>query len=264
MIRIVPKPTDTPGDNSTAMVIRELDRRGVAHSFINLCETNPFDGTLTGELIWVCGMKNDGSQFETLSALGLNNRVVNSPETIATCANKVQTSALLLKAGIPTPRTIFTGSRGQAERFVRDNNGAVYKPVYGYDGNGVRLVRPGDEPGEQPYYLQEYVENEEDFRVFVIGGEPVGAISRRSDSLTHNIHQGGAGRAISIPGEMGSVASKAARAVGADYCGVDLLRSGNSYTVLEVNGTPNWHCMSAPIPSLLADYLVGCLDETRA
>jgi ribosomal protein S6--L-glutamate ligase len=28
-----------------------------------------------------------------------------------------------------------------------------------------------------------------------------------------------------------------------------------SYTVLEVNGTPNWHCMKAPIPRLLAEYL---------
>ena len=264
MIWIVPKPTDTSGDNSTAMVIRELEKRGIKHSFINLCETNPFDGTLSGELIWVCGMRNDGVQFETLAALGLNNRVVNSPDAIATCANKVQTSALLMKAGIPTPRTFFTGSRDHAEGFVRENNGAVYKPVYGFDGNGVRLVKPGDEPGRKPYYLQEFVENKEDFRVFVIDGEPVGAICRRSDSLTHNIHQGGTGRAITIPGEMGSIAARAARAVGADYCGVDLLRSGDGYTVLEVNGTPNWHCMTAPIPSLLTDYLVGCLDGVRS
>ena len=53
------------------------------------------------------------------------------------------------------------------------------------------------------------------------------------------------------------VAGAAARAIGIDYCGVDLLEQGNSYTVLEVNGTPNWHCMEAPIPDLLADYLIG-------
>jgi ribosomal protein S6--L-glutamate ligase len=55
---------------------------------------------------------------------------------------------------------------------------------------------------------------------------------------------------------MGAMAGEAARAVGVDYGGVDLLKDEEGYTVLEVNGTPNWHCMSAPIPKLLANYLI--------
>lgn len=264
MIRIVPKPTDTPGDNSTAMVLRELGQRGVPYSFLRLDNTNPFDNSISGDLIWVCGMKNDGSQFEALSALALHNRVVNSPGAIAACANKVQTSALLLKAGIPTPLTFFSASVREAGEFIKRNDGAVSKPVYGYDGNGIRFIKPGDDPGGPPYYLQEYVPNDQDFRVFVIDGRPVGAISRKSDSLTHNIHQGGMGKAIDIPADMASTASDAALAVGADYCGVDLLQSGDGYTVLEVNGTPNWHCMTTPIPSLLTDYLLTCLETLRS
>jgi ribosomal protein S6--L-glutamate ligase len=55
---------------------------------------------------------------------------------------------------------------------------------------------------------------------------------------------------------MDAVAGEAAMAVGVDYGGVDLLIDKEGYTVLEVNGTPNWHCMSAPIPKLLAEYLI--------
>ena len=55
---------------------------------------------------------------------------------------------------------------------------------------------------------------------------------------------------------MASIAEQAAEAVGITYCGVDLLPTeDDGYTVLEVNGTPNWHCMSAPIWQYLAEYL---------
>jgi ribosomal protein S6--L-glutamate ligase len=57
---------------------------------------------------------------------------------------------------------------------------------------------------------------------------------------------------------MARLAVAAARAVGVDYAGVDLLPAPGGFVVLEVNGTPNWHCMAAPIPALLADYLVRC------
>jgi len=52
--------------------------------------------------------------------------------------------------------------------------------------------------------------------------------------------------------------------VGVDYCGVDLLCDREGYTVLEVNGTPNWHCMATPIPKLLASYLIECERTMRS
>jgi len=55
---------------------------------------------------------------------------------------------------------------------------------------------------------------------------------------------------------MEEISGHAAAAVGADYAGVDLLFDGREYTVLEVNGTPNWHCMKSPIPKILARYLI--------
>lgn len=256
MITIIPKPTDIPSDNSTRMVMDELDKMGEKYRCVFLEAIDPFSSVLEGETIWACGIRQNGHNFEALSALSLHNRIVNPPEGIVTCASKVMTSALLYKNGVPTPETFFTESRELAGKFIRDHGKAVYKPVYGFDGNGIILVKSEEQLGDPPYYLQEYIPNDRDFRIFVIDGDAVGAIMRKSDSLTHNIHQGGCGCAAVIDQDMGDIAGRAAESVGVDYGGVDLLIHEGSYTVLEVNGTPNWHCMEAPIPRLLATYLV--------
>ncbi len=262
MIRIVRKPTDTPGDDSTAQVCAALDALDAAWSDLDLDAVDPFDCGLEGSLIWACGLRQDGHQFEALQALALANRVVNTPGAIATCASKVATTALLVRADLPSPATGFLRTRGQAAAFIAAHGDrAVFKPVYGYDGNGIRLVDSADELEEPPYYLQEYVPNDEDYRIFVIGDEAVGAIRRTSPHLTHNIHQGGRGEAVAVTPAMARLAVAAARAVGADYAGVDLLPVPDGFTVLEVNGTPNWHCMAAPIPALLAGYLVRCAES---
>ncbi|MEM2124533.1 MAG: ATP-grasp domain-containing protein [Methanolinea sp.] len=261
MIYIVPKPTDTPDDNSTAMVAREIARMGGEYTLIDPAEIDPFSTGISGSLIWVCGIAQDEVQFEVINALAVENRVINSPLSIYTCASKVLTSSLLVKNGIPTPETCFTQSGDIAAAFISRHGRVVSKPVYGYDGHGVVLVESPGELGSPPYYLQEYVPNDRDFRVFVIDGEAVSAIERVSDTLAHNIHQGGIGRPVEIDPLMADRAVAAARAVGVDYGGVDLLRRGDDYCVLEVNGTPNWHCMGVNIPALLAMYL---LEQERA
>jgi tetrahydromethanopterin:alpha-L-glutamate ligase len=256
MITIIPKPTDIPSDNSTRQVMDELDKMGEPYKAVFLEAIDPFSSGLEGETIWACGIRQNGHNFEALSALSLKNRVINPPDGIVTCASKVMTSALLYKKGVPTPETFFTESRYLAGEFIRAHGKAVYKPVYGFDGVGIALVESEEQLLDPPYYMQEYVPNDRDFRVFVINGKAVGAIMRISDSLTHNIHQGGCGRAVDIDPDMGHIASLAAESVGVDYGGVDLLIQNGSYSVLEVNGTPNWHCMEAPIPRMLATYLV--------
>jgi tetrahydromethanopterin:alpha-L-glutamate ligase len=264
MIAIVPKPTDSLGDNSTAMVARELKKSGISPFFLNPDEIDPLSGEISGTVIWICGLRQDDHQFEVLNALSVNNKVINSPESIFTCASKVKTSALLMRSGVKSPKTLFTASRAIADEFIRNQGQVVYKPVYGYDGNGICLISSARELGKGPYYLQEYIPNDHDYRIFVIDGEAVGAIMRQSDSLAHNIHQGGTGKPLNISRDMADIVGAAADAVGVDYGGVDLLDDGEGYTVLEVNGTPNWHCMSAPIPRLLADYIIRQERDLRS
>jgi RimK family alpha-L-glutamate ligase len=256
MIHIVPKPTDSPDDNSTTAVAREIRKQGGEYQLLDLNRIDPFTPPFEHELVWVCGITQDEHQFEVLQALSVSNILVNTPSAISTCASKVLTTALLMRHAIPSPLTLFTTSRESAGNFIKEQGKVVIKPVYGFDGHGIFLIDSPDQLGKPPYYLQEYVQNDRDFRIFVIDGIPVGAIMRISDTLAHNIHQGGTGTPCEIDDEMRSIAGAAARVTGVDYGGVDLLRYGDSYCVLEVNGTPNWHCMSAPIPALLARYLL--------
>ncbi|MDO9538800.1 MAG: ATP-grasp domain-containing protein [Methanocalculus sp.] len=256
MIRIIPKPTDRPDDNSTQMVKDALDAMGAEYEILLLRDQDPFRILYHDDLIWVCGIRQDGIEFELIKALSLKNRLVNTPEAIATCASKVMTSALLVHHGVPTPETLFTGLHSDVDAFLGRHGKAVYKPVYGFDGDGIFLFSNTADLADPPYYVQEYVKNDRDFRVFVIGYQAVGAIYRQSPHLTHNIHKGGTGTPVEIDPAMRAISEAAAKAIGIDYCGVDLLKTGEGYTVLEVNGTPNWHCMSAPIPQLLAEYLV--------
>ena len=107
-IYIIHKPTDTPGDNSTAMVTRELDTKGERWHPLNLAEVDPFRCGIEQAVIWVCGMEQDNHQFEVLQALATRNRVINTPEAIATCASKVLTTALLVREKIRTPETFFS------------------------------------------------------------------------------------------------------------------------------------------------------------
>lgn len=259
MIYVIKKPTDTPDDNSTKMVTDELEKMAVPFEILDLASVDPFNLPICGQTVWACGIKQDGVQFELLKALEMENRVINSTEAIATCASKVTTTAKILNKGGPSPDTCFTNDKAVVQRFIDAHDGkAVYKPVYGFDGNGIYMLSSADDIKEEPpYYVQEYVRNDRDYRIFVIGNKAVGAIKRESPHLTHNIHQGGFGCAVDIPKDMADAAEAAAKAVDIDYCGVDLLPlDEGGFTVLEVNGTPNWHCMTAPIPRLLAEYLV--------
>ena len=264
MIHIIPKPTDTPDDNSTAAVAGEIRNQGGAYDLLDIHCIDPFVLPFEHELVWVCGLTQEEHPYEVLQALSLSNVLVNTPQAIGTCASKVLTTALLMRHAIPSPRTLFTSSNEIAARFIKEQGKVVIKPVYGFDGHGIFLINTPDQLGTPPYYLQEYVPNDRDYRVFVIDGEPVGAIMRISDSLAHNIHQGGTGIPVEIDDEMRSIAGAAALATGVDYGGVDLLQNDDSYCVLEVNGTPNWHCMATPIPALLARYLLNKERELKS
>jgi RimK family alpha-L-glutamate ligase len=178
-------------------------------------------------------------------------RVVNSPRAIERTVDKFWTSALLEQCGVPTPETIICDNAEEALAGFRMLGDVIVKPLFGSMGLG--MVRVSDEEMafrvfrtlEQirgVYYLQRTIEHDGvDIRAFVIGGQVLGAIERRSKGWRTNLARGGTARVITLTDEWSALAVRAAAAVGADYAGVDLLagRDGAMY-VLEVNGIPGW------------------------
>jgi RimK family alpha-L-glutamate ligase len=115
------------------------------------------------------------------------------------------------------------------------------------------------------FYIQRVIQHDgADIRAFVVGNRVVAAIERRSTSgdWRTNVSLGGNARAIELSPEQTDAALRAARAVCADYAGVDLLRSrdGTLY-VLEVNGIPGWsgvqQTTSADVAGAIIDHLAS-------
>jgi RimK family alpha-L-glutamate ligase len=106
-----------------------------------------------------------------------------------------------------------------------------------------------------------------DVRAFVVGERVLGAIERRGagGEWRTNISRGGSARALDLPPAWQGLALRAARAVGADYAGVDLLpaRDGTVY-LLEVNGIPGWRGLQQATTIDVAGAIVDHLMERAA
>ncbi|HET9466388.1 MAG TPA: RimK family alpha-L-glutamate ligase [Gemmatimonadales bacterium] len=199
-------------------------------------------------------------------------RVVNSPRTIERTVDKFWTSALLERCGLPTPETIVCDNAEEAVAAFRRLGDVIVKPLFGSMGLG--MVRVSDEEMayrvfrtiEQirgVYYLQRTIDHDgADIRAFIVGGQVIGAIERRSAGWRTNLARGGAARSIPLPESMSALALRAAAAVSADYAGVDLLASkdGTVY-VLEVNGIPGWkglqEATGLDVAARLVDFLAA-------
>ena len=205
-------------------------------------------------------------------------RVMNSPRAIERCVDKFYTSALLHEAGLDTPETVVCERIDDAMAAVREMGDVIVKPLFGSMGHG--MVRVSDpetafrvfralELARTVFYLQRVVEHAGcDVRAFVVGNRVIAAIERRArdGGWRTNISLGGEARAIDLPSAWSELALTAARAVGADYAGVDLLpASDGTIHVLEVNGIPGWSgaqkATSVDIAGAIVDHLIATVCD---
>lgn len=180
--------------------------------------------------------------------------VCNSARAVERTVDKSMTSMLLRRAGIATPATWVTESAAEARGVLMRETAAghriVVKPLFGSQGKGLVRLGPGDAlPDEAAvqgvYYLQRFVEpgaqGGRDYRVFVIGGRSIAAMTRQGADWVHNVAQGARCESAALEPDLCHLAERAVAAVGADYAGVDLMRTADGTpTVIEVNGIPAW------------------------
>lgn len=178
-------------------------------------------------------------------------RVMNSGRAIERTVDKAWTSAILEQAGLPTPETVACERADDAFAAFRRMGDVVVKPLFGSMGLGMTRVSDPDvawrvfravEAMRGVFYIQRFVQHGgRDIRAFVIGERVFGAIERTADDWRTNFSRGGKVASFTLPAEWAALALRAARAVGAEYAGVDLLPDGDGGVfVLEVNGIPGW------------------------
>ena len=198
-----------------------------------------------------CVSQTRGLAFSRIfTALGA--RVLNTPQVIEVCGDKLATNAALARADVPTPRTGVAfdteSAVGLAECFGYP---VVLKPTVGSWGRMVSRINDQDAleavlehketlggPQHKVFYLQEFVYKPgRDIRAFVVGGEVVAAIYRTSEHWVTNTARGAVASNCTLYDELAEVSLEAARAVGGGVLAVDLLESERGLLVVEVNHT---------------------------
>lgn len=182
----------------------------------------------------------------------------SSSISIARSRDKLRSMQLLAKAGVDIPKTVFSRNSVDIDGLIEKIGGTpvIIKLARGTHGNGVVLAetKKAAKSVLQAFYLQnedgtnilvqEFVEESAgtDIRAFVVGGRVVASMKRQSldDDFRSNLHKGGEGTAVKLTDEERKMAIKAAKAMGLNIAGVDMMRSDRGPLVLEVNASPGF------------------------
>jgi [lysine-biosynthesis-protein LysW]--L-2-aminoadipate ligase len=202
-------------------------------------------------------------------------RTVNTYAVAQVCGDKINTSTALIRAGIPSPRTLVAYSPASALRAIEEvGYPAVLKPVIGSWGR--LLAKVNDREAAEAvvehkdvlgtyqhsiYYVQEYVRKPgRDIRSFVVGDETICAIYRDARHWITNTARGGEARNCPVTPAIDQLSTAAAQAVGGGVLAVDILEGADGMVVPEVNYTMEFRnsieTTGVNIPARIVDYVL--------
>lgn len=182
--------------------------------------------------------------------------VFNSSEAISISDDKIKTYQLLTKAKLPIPRTIIAPKTFGLHISFNDNLfdriihtfsfPLIVKEAFGSFGEQVYLVNNEKELrkkvydiSDKPFMFQEFIKTSygKDLRLQVVGNEVVTAMKRTAENdFRANVTAGGKMDPYQPNETERKIAVLAAKAIGADFAGIDLLFGENNYPIIcEVN-----------------------------
>jgi len=210
-------------------------------------------------------------QFEMMGTFPLNESVA-----VTRSRDKLRSLQLLARRGIGLPVTGFARQLGDIGDLIEMVGGAplVVKLLEGTQGIGVVLceTRKAAESVLEAFMglnvsimVQEYIKEAggADIRCFVIGDKVVAAMKRQAKAgeFRSNLHRGGSAELIRITPQERSVAVRAAKIMGLNVAGVDLLRANHGPVVLEVNSSPGLEGIESATAKDVAGMIIGFLEK---
>ncbi|PSP73087.1 30S ribosomal protein S6--L-glutamate ligase [Halobacteriales archaeon QS_3_64_16] len=206
--------------------------------------------------------------------------VINSAATADVCADKVKTSLTLDSAGIPTPATEVAFTTDSALQSIeRFGYPCVLKPVVGSWGRLMAKVESRSAAEailehkatlghyeHKVFYVQDFVPKPgRDLRVVAADGVPIAGMARSSEHWLTNAAKGASTAEFEIDDEARGLAEGASTAVGGGLLGIDLMETGGSYTVHEVNHTVEFKALDdvaeADVPEQVVDWLETVAED---
>jgi ribosomal protein S6--L-glutamate ligase len=187
-------------------------------------------------------------QFEMMGVYPLNESVA-----IGRSRDKLRSMQLLARDGVGLPVTTFAHDPKQTEEVLQVAGSAplVIKLLEGTQGLGVVLAdtdRSAKSVVEAfratgtNILIQEFIKEAggTDIRAIVIGGRVIAAMKRTGaeGEFRSNLHRGGSAQVVKLSPEERSTAVRAAKSLGLNACGVDMLRANHGAVVMEVNSSP--------------------------
>lgn len=212
-------------------------------------------------------------QFEMMGVVSLNESVA-----IGRSRDKLRSLQLLSRRGIGMPLTGYANKPDDIRDVIKMVGGAplVVKLLQGTQGIGVVLaetqkaaesVIEGFMGVKADILVQEYIKEAggSDIRCFVIDGKVVAAMKRQAPKgeFRSNLHRGGTSSLIKITPEERSTAVRAARIMGLNVAGVDLLRSNHGPVVMEVNSSPGLEGIEGATGKDVADPVIANLEKLQ-
>lgn len=265
------------------LLIEEMERRGVQ---LELLDASQFRADIHNPSPWrkfdvVLERCISQTQAVTicrvLEAFGID--CINSSAVIEACGDKLTTSLVLARSGIPTPRVRVALEPETALQVIEEMGyPVVLKPTVGSWGR--LLARVNDRDAAEAilehkstlgsvqhgvFYIQEHVDKPgRDLRVFVVGDEPIAAIERRSDHWITNTARGGKAAGFRITDDIADLSRRTAQAIAGPRGGllaIDLLESSDGRVLVsEVNHTMEFRnsisTTGVDIPGRMVDYVL--------
>lgn len=183
---------------------------------------------------------------------------VSSSIAISRSRDKLRSMQLLAKSGVGIPKTVVSRNTTDIDVLLEQlgDMPVIIKLARGTHGNGVVLAetKKAAKSVLQAFYLsnddgtnillQEFIKESAgtDIRAFVVGSRVVASMKRQSldDDFRSNLHKGAEGTIIKLTDEEKKIAVKAAKAMGLNIAGVDMMRSNRGPLILEVNASPGF------------------------
>jgi ribosomal protein S6--L-glutamate ligase len=113
--------------------------------------------------------------------------------------------------------------------------------------------------------VQEFIKEAggSDIRCFVVDGKVVAAMKRQATpgEFRSNLHRGGSAALVRLTPEERSTAVRAAKIMGLNVCGVDMLRSNHGPVIMEVNSSPGLEGIEVASGKDIADLIIQFIEK---